>query len=53
MIDIDDMAEDPGFEARMHDASQTVYQQIVNGGVPGGDVEAALMDAHLNASSDK
>lgn len=41
------------FQARELAASQEIYQQIVNGGVPGGDVQAALMDARLNVSTEK
>jgi hypothetical protein len=33
-------------------ASEAVYAQIERGEVPGGDVEAALMQAHADASSD-
>jgi hypothetical protein len=44
---------EPTFEDRMFLASEAVYQQIVNGSVPGGDVEAALMQAHADASSDQ
>ncbi|MFJ4879338.1 hypothetical protein ACIP93_29625 [Streptomyces sp. NPDC088745] len=41
--------EQNDFAQRMHEASQDVYAQIVQGNV--GDVEATLMDAHLNASA--
>lgn len=38
------------FQQRMADASEDVYQAIERGEHP--DVEAALMDAHLQASAD-
>ena len=41
---------DPTFQDRHFMASEAVYEQIVQGQVP--DVEAALMDAHLQASAD-
>lgn len=42
---------DPDFQDRMFDACQSVYEQIENGELQGADaVEAALHDAHLNAS---
>jgi hypothetical protein len=44
------MPEQDDFDQRMFDASQEVYDRITQGGV--GDVEAAFMDAHLNASTD-
>lgn len=37
------------FQQRMHTASGDVYAAIERGEIT--DVEAALMDAHLNASS--
>ncbi|MFJ3672267.1 hypothetical protein ACIPSE_38005 [Streptomyces sp. NPDC090106] len=44
------MSEDLTFEDRMFLASQGVYDRIVDGEVV--DVEAALMDAHLEASEE-
>lgn len=41
------------FQQRMFDNSEQVYQAIQRGEIVGPDqVEAALLDAHLKASSD-
>jgi hypothetical protein len=43
---------EPNFQDRMFLASEAVYAQIERGEVPGGDVEAALMQAHADASQE-
>jgi hypothetical protein len=43
---------EPSFQDRFFLAAEQVYAQIERGEVPGGDVEAALMQAHADASSD-
>jgi hypothetical protein len=43
---------EPNFQDRFFLAAEQVYAQIERGEVPGGDVEAALMQAHADASSD-
>jgi hypothetical protein len=41
------------FQDRFFLAAERVYAQIERGEVPGGDVEAALMQAQADASSDE
>lgn len=40
------------FQQRMHQASQDVYARIQTGDLAPGDVEAALLDAQLEASEE-
>jgi hypothetical protein len=44
---------EPTFQDRFFLAAEQVYAQIERGEVPDGDVEAALMQAHADASSDE
>jgi hypothetical protein len=41
------------FQQRMHQASEDIYTRIVDPDHPPFDVEAALMQAHLNASTER
>jgi hypothetical protein len=40
------------FQKRMYDNSEAVYARIVDPNEPPFNVEAALMDAHLQASTE-